>query len=78
MSNAHEEITAALEAQPAAVQMLVNVTHRLCEAMPADARKGAVLFLTSSLVALYANHPQRAVTELNAHALDAVHHALSI
>lgn len=76
-SNAHDEINASLKANPEAIQILVAATQRRIDALPQEARHGAVLFLVTSLVSMYATDPRRAVTELNAHALDAVHHAIT-
>lgn len=75
-ATAHDEINASLKAHPEAIQILIAATQRRIDALPQEARHGAVLFLVSSLVGMYAADPRRAVTELNAHALDAVHHAL--
>lgn len=57
---AHEDVEAALETHQEAVQALVAATHRRLDALPREARAGAVLFLLSSLVVSYADDPRRA------------------
>lgn len=73
---AHDDIAAALETHQQAVQAMVAATQQRLDQLPREARTGAVLFLISSLVGMYGEDPRRAIAELNAHALDAVHHAM--